>query len=86
MALQERIPKGAGAALGPLVERVFHNDALSGPDGSPARLNALRRPIVALNRSLFCTEVKSAPILRDSFPSATTGYVGYRARLFDVTG
>lgn len=53
MALQERIPQGVGAALGPLVERVFYNDALSGPDGNPARLTPLRRPIVALNQSLF---------------------------------
>lgn len=53
MALQERIPPGLRTALGPLVERVFHNDELSGPDGAPARLSAARRPVVALNQALF---------------------------------
>jgi SAM-dependent methyltransferase len=35
---------------------------------------------------LGCTEVKTAPILVDSFESAAAGYVGYRARLFRVPG
>lgn len=34
---------------------------------------------------LGCTEVRTAPILAESFPSAIEqGYVGYRARLFSV--
>jgi SAM-dependent methyltransferase len=34
---------------------------------------------------LGCTEVRTAPVLGESFPTATPeGYVGYRARLFRV--
>jgi hypothetical protein len=34
---------------------------------------------------LGCTEVRTAPVLGESFPTATPeGYVGYRARLFQV--
>lgn len=33
---------------------------------------------------LGCTETKTSPVLRESFPSAIDGYVGYRARLFSV--
>lgn len=33
---------------------------------------------------LGCVEIKTAPILRESFASAYPGYVGYRARLFRV--
>lgn len=35
---------------------------------------------------LGCTKVRSAPILKDSFPAAAAGYVGCRARLFQVPG